>query len=62
MIKGAKYKVDARVLEAHKARVSNICEDNDVVTNLLDGNRIWTMIEFKCGERIKINCQLLTKL
>jgi hypothetical protein len=62
MIKGAKYRVAAKVLEAHIARVMNICSDTDIVTNLLEGNRVWTMIEFGCGERIKINCQLLSKL
>jgi hypothetical protein len=62
MNKGALYRVNAKVFEAHKARVLNICDDTDIVTNLLEGNRVWTMIEFSCGERIKINCQLLSKL
>lgn len=63
MIKGQKYRVDARVLDMHRARnLHRVCDHDDIVINLMGGHRVWTMIQFGCGERIKINCQLLRKI
>ena len=63
MHKGEKYRIDIRSLNMHKARnLHLVCDHNDVVINLMGGKRVWTMIQFECGERIKINCQRLRKL
>ena len=49
-----------KIVEAHKYRCG--CDCKCVVMNLLGGKRVWTRIEFECGERIKINCHCLEKL
>jgi len=49
-----------KIVEAHRHRC--YCECKDVVMNLMGGRRIWTRIEFECGERVKVNCHCLEKL
>lgn len=63
MYKNAEYRVDEKAFTLYKARnLHKVVDHDDVVINLMGGERVWTMIQFKCGERIKINCSRLTKL
>lgn len=56
--KNKKYTIVCdKVMLSHKKR--NNCTCPDVVLNLIDGDRIWTRVEFECGERIKINTSCL---
>jgi hypothetical protein len=58
MIKLHKYKIlYVKYIETH--RLKNMCKCSEIVTNLLGGERIWTRIQFDCGEIIKINCGCL---
>jgi hypothetical protein len=50
---------EAKLVEAHRWRCG--CNCSDIVLNLISGELIWTRVEFKCGERIKINCHCLEK-
>lgn len=60
MAKNCTYTVDSATLEKHQWRCK--CECPEKVLNLMGDKRVWTRVEFECGEQIKINCQRLTKL
>ena len=38
------------------------CSCSDVVVNLMGGLRVWTIVEFECGERVKVNCHCLKRV
>ena len=61
MHKGEEYVVICKkIIDAHTYRCG--CECKNIVMNLMGGPRVWTRIEFECGERIKVNCHCLEKL
>lgn len=39
-----------------------MCDCDDIVTNLIEGKRVWTRVRFKCGEMIKINVHCLEEI
>jgi hypothetical protein len=61
MDKNVKYDIIVKkIVLAHQHRCE--CECSSIVLNLLGGLRLWTRVEFDCGERIKINCHALEKV
>ena len=57
---GDYFVTNEKIVEMHRLRC--VCNCPDIVKNLRGGNIIVTIVEFECGERIKINCHCLQKL
>lgn len=61
MKKDAQYAIIVdKIVASHRMRC--VCACPVVVKNLMGGLRVWTRVEFECGERIKINCHCLEKV
>ena len=66
MKKGATYRIIVpKYTEGHNINHIINAQDNkcgEEVINLLGGKRIWTRVQFACGDIIKINCACLEKV
>lgn len=60
MIKEEHYTIDDRLAEMHRWRC--MCECESTVINLMGDKRVWTRVQFDCGEQVKVNCKCLTEL
>jgi hypothetical protein len=52
--------MNEKIVDMHRLRC--VCNCSDVVKNLRGGFIVVTIIEFECGERVKVNCHCLEKL
>lgn len=39
-----------------------MCDCDNIVTNLIDGDIVWTRVKFKCGKIQKINVHCLEEI
>lgn len=61
LTRGQRMRVtEEKIIEGHWTVC--MCSCSDEVTNLIDGDRVWTRVEFDCGVVKKINVHCLEEI
>lgn len=59
--RGQKLKITVyKIIRGHQ--LAHNCSCSDIVVNLIEGDRVWTRVEFECGELKKINVHCLEEI